>query len=215
MVHAEPDPVEGPTEDSGFPLLRPAEEANALRRRRERPAEIGQTLLVLLGAVCAGASLALWLTHGSVVALGLLAFGVVLIALGLFQHWLLRRERSHRVDQAHLWESGIELVLHNDEVRAASWTDAALALDVFVRPRRNSEEEDRLLVWRMDPKVPAFDLSKSGLEQLRKTVVEHDLGFTEYRRGRKTRESRAYEIRSSRHDAKPSTISPETSRSTL
>ncbi len=188
----------GPRQDSGMPLLRPAEESEALRRRRERPAEMGRTLLLLLGVICAGASTALWVTDRSVISLGLLAFGSLLVGLGLVEHLLIGRDRKYHVDQALLWATGIELLLHNEEIRAASWTDAKLALDIFVHPRRGNLDEDRILVWRMDSRVPPCDLSEDGLEHLKGAVVTHGLRLREFRGGRKTRESHAYEIRPGR-----------------
>jgi len=198
-------------QEAGVVLLRPAEEVDRLRHQRERPAEIGRSLLLFLGAVCAAAGGALWVTHGSVVAEALVAFGALLIGLGFVEHVLLQRDRTHWIDQAHLWDDGIELVLHNGEIRAASWTDPGLAFDIFVRPRRNTNDDERLLIWRKDPKVPPCDLSEVGLDKLKGAVMAHELGFTEFRRGRRAREARVYEIRAGRGPSRTSLSTPESS----
>jgi len=212
MPDAEPFVTPPSAQEAGVVLLRPGEEVEKLRRRRERPGEIGRSLLLLLGSICAGAGAALWFTHGSIVAEALVSFGAILIGLGLVEHVLLRRDRMHWVDQAHLWNDGIELILHNGEIRAASWTDPGLAFDIFVRPRRKPTDDERLLIWRKDPKVPPCDLSEVGLDKLKHAVTAHELGFTEFRRGRRTREARAYEVRAGRTSSRVSLSTPESSQ---
>ncbi len=199
-------------EEHGASLLRPPGEAADLRRRRERPAEIGRYLLILLGAICGGAGSALWITtHVPFVAGALLGFGLILVALGATLHLVLLRERVRWPEEAHAWEEGIELLLHDGEIRAASWTDPKLALDVFVRPRPGAVGDERLMVWRMDSSVPACDLSEAGFERLMKAVASHNLGLAEYRRGRSNREARAYEIRAVQVGARAPTPSPPSS----
>jgi hypothetical protein len=189
-------PADAPSEEHGVSLLRPPAEAAALRRRRERPVEIGRYLLLLLGAICGGAGGALWITTGTVLVAGaLVGFGLVLVALGATVHLVLLRERARHPELAHAWDEGIELLLHDGELKAASWTDPRLALDVFVTPRRGSTDDDRLLVWRMDAGVPPCDLSEVGFQQLMQVVTTHDLRLAEYRSGRRVREARAYEVR--------------------
>ena len=188
-----------PTEEHGLSLLRPPTETAELRHRRERPAAIGRHLLIGLGVVCAGASSALWITtHVSPVAVSLLGFGLFLVALGATLHLVLLRDRERWPEEAHAWEEGIELLLHDGELRAAAWTDPKLALDIFVHPRRRSTEVERLLVWRMDAAIPPCDLSERGLGRLMEVVRTHELQLAEYRSGRKDREARAYEIRGRR-----------------
>ena len=167
------------------------------RRRRERPAEIGRYPLLGSGAVCASAGGALWLTAPSAHPLGaaFVAFGLVLMALGGSLHLLLVRERDRWPERAYAWDEGIELVLHDGELRATAWDDPKLALDVFVRPRARSSEDERLLVWRMGSGVPACDLTQPGFDRLIEIVNAHGLRLSEYRRGRRAREARAYEIR--------------------
>lgn len=213
----EPTPTDAPVEEHGVSLLRPPVEAADLRCRRERPAEVGRYLLIALGVVCAGAGSALWVTtHVVLVGAALLGFGLVLVALGATLHLVLLRDRDRWPDEAHVWEEGIELLLHDGELRAASWTDPNLALDVFVTPRRRSADPDRLLVWKMDSAIPPGDLSESGLERLMQMVTAHDLRLAEYRSGRLGRESRAYEIRG-RVERRPMGMQvapPDPSRST-
>jgi len=192
----EPPPTGPAPEEHGVSLLRPAAESAELRRRRERPAEAGRYLLITLGAVCSGAASALWVsTRVSLVAVALLGFGLILIALGATLHLVLLRDRARWPEQVHAWDEGIELLLHDGELRAASWTDPKLALDVFVHRRRRAADDDRLLVWRMGSSVPPCDLSRAGFDRLMQVVVTHDLRLSEYRSGRKGREARAYEIR--------------------
>jgi len=196
MTELPPPAPDGPSDGHGVPLLAPPTEAEAHRRRRERPAEIGRFLLIGLGAICASAALAFWLTsHAALVAAPLLAFGLLLVALGLTLHFVLQRDRDRWPEAAHAWEEGIELLLHDGELRAASWSDPKLALDLFVHQRPGPASDERLLVWRMDSAVPPCDLSEGGFNHLLRVVVTHDLRLTEFRRGRGSREARAYEIR--------------------
>lgn len=188
--------ADAPAEEHGVSLLKPPEEAADLRRRRERPAEVGRTLLVTLGAICAGAGGALWVTsHISIVAVALLAFGLTLIALGATLHLVLLRDRDRWPEGAHAWDEGIELLLHDGDLKAALWTDPKLALDVFVRPLHRSTSVERLLVWRMDSTVPPCDLSQEGFDRLMEVVVAQDLRLAEFSSGRKGREAKAFEIR--------------------
>jgi len=188
-------PVEEVVEH-GASLLASPEEALDLRRRRQRPAEVGRTLLMGLGAVCAGAASAFWFTsHVALVAVALLVFGLLLVVLGALLHLVLVRDRDRWPERAHAWDEGIELLLHDGELRAASWTDPKLALDLLVHPRGRTSEVERLLVWKMDSAIPPCDLSESGFARLMQVVVDHDLRLSEYRSGRTTREARAYVIR--------------------
>lgn len=189
-------PTDVVAEEHGISLIHSPAESAALRRQRERPAAIGRYPMLLLGAVCSGSAAALWFTlHHSPVAMALLAFGFVLIALGGTLHLFLLRDRERWPEQAHAWDEGIEILLHDGEVKATLWTDPKLALDVFVRSRKAGQDDERLLHWRMDPAVPPCDLTKEGFDRLMQAVSSHDLKLAEYRAGRKGRESRAYEIR--------------------
>ena len=117
------------------------------------------------------------------------------MALGGTLYLLLVRDRDRWPEQVHAWVDGIELLLHDGELRAASWDDPELALDLYVQPKRGSPEKDRLLVWRMGSSVPPCDLSEAGFSRLMEMVVAHDLRLDEFRKGRQTREARAYLIR--------------------
>jgi len=193
-----PLPVEDvPPDEHGASLLVPPEEAERWRRRRERPAEVGRFALLGLGLTCIAAGLALWITARGEVGVGsmFVGFGLALAALGGTLHLLLQRDRDLRPERAHAWEDGIELVLHDGDLRAVAWSDPKLALDVFVRPRRGTADEERLLVWRVGRSVPPADLSEAGLARLLEVVATHDLRLAEFRNGRRAREARAYEIR--------------------
>ena len=193
-----PEPVSSsdPVQERGVSLLHSPAESAALRRRRERPAELGRYPLLVLGAVCASAAAALRLEdHGSLVALALLAFGLVLIALGATLHLVLLRDRDRWAEEAHAWDEGIEILFHNGELKATLWADPKLALDVFVQQRKGGREDERFLYWRMDRAVPPCDLTKDGFDRLMQVVTSRDLKLAEFRAGRRGRESRAYEIR--------------------
>jgi hypothetical protein len=193
-----PPPSERPSDERGFSLLKSTDETAAQRRRRERPAEVGRYPLVLLGAVCAGAGAAVGFTsHARVSAVGLmlLGFGLILVALGAALHLVLLRDRDRWPESAHAWDEGIEIVLHDEEVKAALWTDPKLAIDLFVHRPRNASDDVRLLYWRMDSAVPPCDLSQEGFDRLMRVVASRDLRLAEYRSGGKGQRSRAYEIR--------------------
>ena len=187
-----------PPDERGFSLLKPPEEVTALRHRGERPAELGRYPLFLLGAVCSAAGAAFWFSSKlrlSMVGLALVGFGLILVALGATLQLVLVRDRDRWPERAHAWEEGIELVLHDQEVKGALWTDPKLALDLFVHRPRGSEDDVRLLYWKMDPGVPPCDLSQAGFDRLMGIVATRDLRLAEYRSGSKGREARAYEIR--------------------
>jgi len=189
-------PTNPPVEEHGVSLLDSPEQAADQRRRRERPAEVGRTLLITLGTICAGAGAALWITSRlSIVPAAFLAFGLLLLALGATLHLVLLRDRDRWPEGAHAWDEGIELLLHDGDLRASLWTDPKLALDVFVRPVRRTTGVERLLVWRMGSPVPPCDLSPEGFDRLMQVVVAQDLKLVEYSSGRKGREAKAFEIR--------------------
>ncbi len=195
---AEASSPPAPIDERGFSLLKPLDEVAVLRRRRERPAELGRYPLILLGVVGTGAGAALWLTTkaGSLpIGLGILVFGLTLIALGVALHLVLRRDQRRWPEQAYAWEEGMELVLHDLQVKAVLWTDPKLALDLFVHRPRGAADEVRLLYWKMDAAVPPCDLSGAGFDRLMKIVAERRLHLAEYRSGPEGREARAYEIR--------------------
>ncbi len=203
-----PFPAEAP--EHGSSLLCSPGEATLLRQRRERSAVLGSRLLATLGAVSASAATALWITtRVSYVAVGVLAFGVLLIGLGVLLYRILARDRRRWPEELHAWDEGIELLLHDGELRAAPWTDPRLALDVFVRHPRRSNDAERLLVWRMGTPVPPCDLSREGFDRLMDVVVSRGHELVEYRRGAKGRESRAVEIRGARFpNAVGATVAP-------
>ncbi|MGA8710928.1 MAG: hypothetical protein WB786_06840 [Thermoplasmata archaeon] len=183
------------TQEEGKSLVRTGEEAAALRRRSERPGRLGRYLLIGLGMTTAGAGAALWFTDGSLLGAALTFFGAVLLALGIVQHLLLRRDRSYWPDDALLWPQGLELVLHNGEVRGLSWSDPKLALDLVSRPAPPPTEQEFLLIWMPDSKIPAIEITSEGFEHLHTAAVDRRLVVTERRsRGRGTR-TRWVEIR--------------------
>jgi len=195
MVAEAPGRSNPPSEEAGIPLARSDSDSENLRRRMELPGHVGRYVLVMLGGVILAASAGLWFTHPSAVADALLVFGLVLAVLGVVQHLLLVRGRAHWPDQAFLWSDGLELVLHNGEIRAAPWNDPKFVLDVYCRPVRGVSDDEILLVWKMDARVPPCQLSVVGFDQLRMAATAHGLDVIEFRTGNRRRDMHAYEIR--------------------
>jgi hypothetical protein len=187
-----------PAGDEEVSLLRPQQEVSELRRRRERPAELGRYPLLMLGAIALAAGATLWLTSRTRIdqlAIILCAFGLTLAAIGGLLHLLLLRERDRWPEAAHAWDEGIEIVLHDHEVKAALWSDPKLAIDLFVHRPRNGPDDVRLMYWKMDGAVPPCDLSTEGFDRLMAIVVAQNLRLNELRSGPRGRESRVFEIR--------------------
>jgi hypothetical protein len=185
-------PAQPPEESS---ILRTGPESDFLRNRMERPARIGRVTLGVPGAVAAAAGLTIWATDGSVLGLALGAFGAVLIVLGVVQHLLYRRDLAHWPDQAHLWDDGLELLLHNGEVRGTSWEDPELVLQLIARRAPLPAQREYLLMWLMDSKVPPVELSAEGYARLRRSAVDHSLRVTQNRRGANAEATELVEIR--------------------
>jgi hypothetical protein len=184
-----------PPSEEGVPLVRTDAGAELLRRRIERPALLGQYLLATLGAVTAAAGVALWITNRSSLGLALGAFGAVLIVLGALQYMILRRDRAHWPDQAMLWEGGVELVLHNGEVRGVSWSDPDLALNLISRRAPPPADREYLLIWMSEGKIPSAELSAEGFARLRKAAEAAQLLVTEPHRSRRPDALQWVEIR--------------------
>ena len=166
-------------EPGGTSLVRSDAGAELLRRRVERPALVGQYVLGTLGAVTAAAGVALFLTDRSPLGHALAAFGAVLVVLGALQHLLIRRDRAHWPDQVLLWDGGVELVLHNGEVRGLSWDDPELALDLVSRRAPAPADREYLLVWMSEGRIPSAELSLEGFEQLRRAAEGQHLLVTQ------------------------------------
>jgi hypothetical protein len=184
-----------PPEPEGTSLVRQGDEAELLRRRIERPALIGQYVLETLGAVTAVAGLGLFLTDRSPLGLALGAFGGVLIVLGVLQHLIIRRDRANWPDQVLLWEGGLELVLHNGEVRGISWDDPDLSINLVSRRAPAPADREYLLVWMAEGKIPSAELSSDGFTQLRRAAEGRHLLVTESRASRRANALQLVEIR--------------------
>jgi hypothetical protein len=180
--------------EPGLPLLRVDPETERLRESGQRTATLGRYLLVGLGAVTLGSGVGLVFAHRDVVAFAFLAFGLLLMVLGAVQHLFYLRSRAHWPDQVILFASGIEVLLHNGEIRAAEWTDPDLDLELHVRQARTGEGKDILLVWGMDSKVPPCSLTTEGFERLRTEVIARGLGLRETRRGYGRKEVQVYTV---------------------
>lgn len=186
----------GPPGDASS-ILRTGPGADLLRRRMERPARFGRVILPLLGVVTASAGVAMRIVTGASLGVALGAFGVVLIVLGAVQHLLYRRDQTHWPDQAFLWDDGVELVLHNGEVRGASWSDPDLALHLVARRAPSPADREYLLIWLMESSIPPVELSPEGFDHLRRMAVNRGLQMTEVRRGSKATSTQLVEIRQS------------------
>jgi len=185
-------------------ILRGGPESAGLRKRMERPARVGRLVLSLLGVVTSSAGVALWTTSGSVLGLAFAAFGGFLLALGVVQHLLHRRDMAHWPEQALLWSEGLELVLHNGEVRGASWSDRDLALQLVARRAPPPAIREYLLVWLMDSKVPPVEISAEGFEAICRSAANHHLKIMQGRRGPRVEGTHLVEIR----QASPSRTAP-------
>ena len=148
-----------------------------------------------LGAVTAAAGVAAWITNAVIVGLALGIFGAVLIALALVQHVLLRRDLRHSPEEVVLREGGVELFLHNGDVRGLSWTDADLALNLVSRKAPPPAQREYLLVWMSDPKIPSIELSADGYERLKNAAEAQRLLVSVNRRGRGDAGTQWVEIR--------------------
>ncbi len=161
----------------------------------ERPPRIGRLLFGVLGAITAAAGVAEWVTNMSVIGLALSAFGAVLIVLAVVQNNLLRRDFQHWPDQVVLREDGVEMFLHNGEVRGATWSDPDLALHLVERRAPPPASREYLLVWLMDSKIPPVELSAEGFDHLNRAFVNRSLRIHESRRGSRPDATRLIEIR--------------------
>jgi hypothetical protein len=187
-----PDPK---LEGNAVSLLREDAATGPLRQRLERPARIGMYALAVFGAVTGAAGAGLWLTNSSVLGVALAIFGTVLILLGVVQYRLLRRDVEHWPDRALLWEGGVELVLHNGEVRGVSWTDSDLALDLVARHAPPPVDREFLLVWMSEGRIPSVELSSEGFALLRQAAANQQLAIQEHRKGRDKDGTQWIEIR--------------------
>lgn len=185
------------SEDTGPSIIREGEAAATLRRRIERPSRIGLYGLLGLGAVTAGIGGALWVLAPSSLAIALVALGGILMLLGYVQHLLYRRDLAHWPDKAFLWDGGIELVLHNGEVRGVSWTEPDLALDLVARRAPPPADREFLLVWMSEGKIPSVELTEEGFEQVQRAAVSHELTVLQRRAGRRSDATQTVEIRQS------------------
>jgi len=194
MSTVEPAVVPGPVESSGFSLLRPRAEMDRMRRSFERPTAIGRYALVALGAVTLGSGAGLVLAHYATIAFAILAFGLVLMALGAVQHLFYTQGKAHWPTEMSLHDSGVELLLHNGEIRAVEWSDPKIDLEILLRIPKAGAPPEATLMWRMDRKVPPCPLSAAGFERLEAAIAAHGLQIQEFRRGPRTRETRVIEV---------------------
>jgi len=188
---AESEDLEG-----GESIVRaPEEGGEILRDRMERPARVGRFALALLGVVTASVGVAEWVTSRTVVGLSIGLFGVILLALAVVQQHLYSRDLAHWPDQAILWKEGLELVLHNGEVRGVTWAESDFALHLVERRAPIPANREYLLIWLPDPKIPPVELSADGFERLNRVASDRNLSVVESRRGSRPDATRLIEIR--------------------
>jgi hypothetical protein len=174
-----------PDGGGGVSLTRTDEGGAYLRRRIERPAIYGRSVLAGLGSVAVGAGAGLFFIDHSALGIALVTFGVVLDLLAGVQHRFLQRDRAHWPDQVMLWDGGVELVLHNGDVRGVSWTDPDLALNLISRRAPPPAEREYLLVWMSEGAIPSAELSEEGFARLRHAAESQLLAVTEPHRSRR------------------------------
>lgn len=179
----------------GLPIAREGEVAEFLRTRIERPARVGLYVLSTLGLATTAIGAVLWLLAPSSLALGLVGLGGLLMLLGYVQHRLYRRDLALWPDQAILWDGGIELVLHNGDVRGVSWTEPDLALDLVARKAPSPAGREFLLVWMSEGKIPSVELTEEGFEKVQRVAVAHELTVLQRRHGRAADARQTVEIR--------------------
>jgi len=161
----------------------------------ERPAQVGRYVLAFMGAVTASAGIAFWITSGSTVGLAIGAFGAVLIALGVVQHFLHKRDLKHWPNDVLLWTEGVELVLPDGEVRGVTWSDSDLALELVSRRAPAPAKREYLLLWLPDPKIPPVELSEDGYDRLAKVAADGGLNLSQSRRGARADAVQVIQIR--------------------
>ena len=176
-------------------IARTGEEGAFLRRRMERPARVGRYVLTFMGAVTASAGIAFWITSGSAVGVAIGAFGMVLIALGVVQHLLHKRDLKHWPTDVLLWDEGIELVLPDGEVRGVTWSEPDLALELVSRRAPLPAKREYLMLWLSDSKIPPVQLSESGYERLAKVAADGGLRISQDRRGARADAVQVIQIR--------------------
>ncbi|HYA67657.1 MAG TPA: hypothetical protein VED63_02895, partial [Acidimicrobiales bacterium] len=176
-------------------IARAGDEGVFLRRRMERPARVGRFVLVFLGAVTASAGIALWITSGSALGVAIGVFGTVLIALGVAQHLLHKRDIKHWPNDVLLWDEGIELVLPNGEVCGATWGDPDFAVELVSRRAPLPAKREYLMLWLSDSKIPPVQLSEAGYERLAKVAAAGGLQITQSRRGARVDAFQVVQIR--------------------
>ncbi len=178
--------------DPGLAILRTGTEVDVWRRRSERTVELGRWVLLGFGALTLGSGAALVLAHRSVAAFVILAFGLLLMALGAVQHFYYRRGQALWPEQMLLFPDGLELVLHNGEIRTAEWDDPELDLEIHERPHWVGSADAVVLRWKMDTRVPPCPITAEGLERIQKEAIRRDLKLEELRAGRGKREVRMF-----------------------
>jgi hypothetical protein len=174
----------GATEGEGISILRADASTAVLRQRLERPSRLGMIFFLILGAIVAAAGFLLFFSSRQLIDLPIGFFGAILMLLGGAQHFLLKRDRENWPDKAFLWDGGIELMLHNGDVRGLSWTDPDLAFSLVARPARAPVNREYLLIWLRDKNVPTIELSEDGFHRVRQIAEDRRLNVTENRKGR-------------------------------
>lgn len=194
MASPADDPGGGDDSEGGISILRADAETDRERLRYERSSVFARFGLIGLGAVTLGSGAGLVLAHYALVAFAILAFGLLLMILGAVQHLLFLRGRDRWPTQLVLFDTGVEVVLRNGDVRAAEWNDPKLALEVQTHPRSDGSGDAATLFWRMDRSIPPCAITADGFAKLQGEIVGRGLSMNDSRRGPRRQETRVLQI---------------------
>jgi hypothetical protein len=172
--------------EEGVSIARTGPEAEYLRRQLERPAKFGRAAMVIVGAITLAAGTATWITSRTNVGMFVAAFGAVLVALGLIQHLLYRRDLENWPTGILLQDEGIEVVLSNGEIHGVTWSDPDLAVQLIGRPARPPANREYLLMLLMESRIPPIEITLEGFDRLRQIFGDHGFLITQSQRGKRS-----------------------------
>jgi hypothetical protein len=172
--------------DEGTSIARAGPEAAYLRSQLERPARFGRAAMAVVGAVALAAGVATWITSRTSVGLFVAAFGCVLVALGLVQHLLYRRDLENWPTDILLQAEGIEVILSNDEIHGVTWSDPDLALQLIGRPAHPPANREFLLMLLMESRIPPIEITSEGFDRLRQIFADQGFLLSQSQRGKRS-----------------------------
>lgn len=117
------------------------------------------------------------LAFSNQVPIGVGAYIVGVSALGYF---LVGRGLRRRIVSARLVPEGVQAVLQEGTTIVASWKDPKFALDCLVRPQQDrSPPVSYVLMWPMDRRVSAGELTAQGMARLLEAARNQGLEVSE------------------------------------